>query len=139
MLLKLFEIRLVEIGTDVVFGQGMNELLDERHIFFFEHLAVYCYLHRPEGTPGWRGAVSICLFAFRQNSYLSDMRIEFRTKEQAKREQEEAFLALSGEERMREFFALSRRIMREYPSAAPRDYGDNLVLELRSTRPEPHE
>jgi hypothetical protein len=59
------------------------------------------------------------------------MRIEFRTKEEANKAQEEDFLRLSGEERMKEFFTLSRRIMREYPSSIQRSYGDNLVLELK--------
>ena len=55
--------------------------------------------------------------------------IAYTTKEESNRERERAFLALSGPERMEEFFALSRRIMREYPSSVPRDYGENLVLE----------
>jgi hypothetical protein len=59
------------------------------------------------------------------------MHIEFRTKEEANKAQEEDFLRLSGEERMKEFFTLSRRIMREYPSSIQRSYGDNLVLELK--------
>ena len=60
------------------------------------------------------------------------MRVAFTTKEESNREREQAFLALTGEERMAEFFALSRKIMREYPSSLPRDYGDNLVLERPS-------
>jgi hypothetical protein len=58
------------------------------------------------------------------------MHIEFRTKEEANKAQEEAFLCLSGEERMKEFFALSRRIMREYPSSVERSYGNSFVLEF---------
>lgn len=58
------------------------------------------------------------------------MHLEFRTKAEAKKAQEEAFLRLSGEERMKEFFALSRKIMREYPSSVGRSYGSNLVLEF---------
>ncbi len=58
------------------------------------------------------------------------MQLVFRTKAEAKKEQEEAFLRLSGEERLKVFFALSRKIMREYPSSVERSYGDNLVLEL---------
>lgn len=58
------------------------------------------------------------------------MHLEFRTKAEAKKAQEEAFLRLSGEERMKEFFALSRKIMREYPISVKRSYGNNLVLEF---------
>lgn len=66
------------------------------------------------------------------------MRIAFTTKEESNREREQAFLALSGEERIREFFALSRKIMREYPSSIPRDYGDNLVLERPNAKEKEH-
>ena len=64
------------------------------------------------------------------NPYLAFMRLEFRTKAEANKAQREAFLALSGEERMAAFFALSRKIMREYPSSVERSYGNHLVLEL---------
>jgi len=56
------------------------------------------------------------------------MSIRFLTKEESNREREQAFLALSGPERLQEWLALSRRILREYPSSEPRDYGNNLVL-----------
>jgi len=61
---------------------------------------------------------------------LAFMYLEFRTKAEANKAQREAFLALSGEERMAAFFALSRKIMREYPSLVERSYGNNLMLEF---------
>lgn len=57
------------------------------------------------------------------------MKVRFNTKAESNREREEAFLALSGYERFEVFLALSRRILREYPSSVLRDYGDNLFLE----------
>ena len=55
--------------------------------------------------------------------------IEFTTKQESNARREREFWALSGYERLREFVRLSRRILREYPSSVPRDYGDNFVLE----------
>lgn len=62
------------------------------------------------------------------------MSLRFTTKALANRERERAFLALSGAERFEEFLSLSRRILREYPSSVPRDYGSNLVLERPARR-----
>lgn len=59
------------------------------------------------------------------------MALEYTTKEESNRRREEEFLALSGPERFAEFLRLSRRILREYPSSVPRDYGTNLVLTRR--------
>ena len=63
------------------------------------------------------------------------MRVAFTTKEESNREREQAFLALTGEERMAEFFALSRRIMREWSSSYERDYGDNFALRPEDRKP----
>ena len=63
-----------------------------------------------------------------------EKRLYFATKAETNRRREREFLALSGEERFAEFLSLSRRVLRDYPSAQPRDYGDNLVLE-RPRRP----
>ncbi len=60
------------------------------------------------------------------------MTIEYTTKAESNRRREEAFLALSGEERFAEFLYLSRLILREYPSSLERDYGSNLVLTRRA-------
>ena len=57
------------------------------------------------------------------------MTIEYTTKAESNARRERAFLALTGPERLAEFLALSRRILREYPSSVPRDFGDNLVLD----------
>ena len=58
------------------------------------------------------------------------MEIAFATKDESNRRREQASLALSGDERMAEFFVLSRRILREYPTSVPRDYGSDLVLDV---------
>ena len=57
------------------------------------------------------------------------MTVEFTTKAESNARREREFLALSGPERLREFVRLSRRILREYPSSTPKDYGGNLVLD----------
>ena len=72
-------------------------------------------------------------------AYLRGVTIEYTTKDESNARRERAFMALSGPERLNEFVRLSRRILREYPSSVPRDYGDNLVLERPQTwcTPEP--
>lgn len=43
------------------------------------------------------------------------MEVRFQTKEESKKQQQEAFLKLSGEERFMEFLKLSRRINKLLP------------------------
>lgn len=64
------------------------------------------------------------------------MSLTYATKEESNARREREFLALSGAERVAEFLALSRRVLREYPSSVARDYGDNLVLTRRGERAE---
>lgn len=58
------------------------------------------------------------------------MKLSFTTKEESNRRREEEFLALSASERVLEFLRFSKMMLREYPSAIPKDYGNNLILEL---------
>ena len=55
------------------------------------------------------------------------MEIRFTTKEQSKFEQEQAFLSLSSEDRLREFFRLSNLILK-LPTTTPKDTKNNFVL-----------
>ena len=58
------------------------------------------------------------------------MKLSFTTKEESNRRREEEFLTLSPSERVLEFLRFSQMMLSEYPSAIPKDYGNNLVLEL---------
>ncbi len=77
------------------------------------------------------------IFAMRYSRHTTLMKVRFNTKAESNREREAAFLTLSGYERFEEFLALSSRILREYPSSVPRDYGENLVLERPAAKRSP--
>lgn len=55
------------------------------------------------------------------------MEVRFTTKEESKFEQERAFLRLSSEERLREFFRLSNLILK-LPATASKDIKNNFVI-----------
>ena len=57
------------------------------------------------------------------------MKISFQTKEESKRKQEEAFLALSGGERFMKFLEL-QEAMQMFPTQAKPEKKDNFVIEL---------
>jgi len=65
------------------------------------------------------------------------MELIFTTKEESNRRREEEFLALTPSERVLEFLRFSQMMMQEYPTSIPKDYGDNLVLELSSKTASP--
>lgn len=55
------------------------------------------------------------------------MQISFNTKEESNKIQEDAFLKLSKEERVRRFFYLVSRI-NEFPTKATKKKSDNLII-----------
>lgn len=55
--------------------------------------------------------------------------IKFQTKEQSKKEQEEAFLALSPSERFVQFLRLSEKIAKF--QGPKKDFGNNFVIERK--------
>ena len=55
------------------------------------------------------------------------MQISFNTKEESNKIQEDAFLKLSKEERVRRFFYLVSRV-NEFPTKATKKKSDNLII-----------
>jgi hypothetical protein len=58
------------------------------------------------------------------------MEISFTTKEESKKAQEEAFLALSPSERVQSFFKLMQA-MSKFPTKAPKEDNGNFVIEIK--------
>lgn len=63
------------------------------------------------------------------------MKIEFRTKQESKRTQEKAFLALSPAERMQCFFRMLEQVSM-FPTEARPEENNNLVIVIKSKRKE---
>ena len=60
------------------------------------------------------------------------MEISFRSKEESKREQERAFLALSKADRFLQFLELSRAIRNNFPKLKKEEINkDNLILQFK--------
>lgn len=57
------------------------------------------------------------------------MQIAFTTKEESKAAQQEAFLALSGGERVWHFIKLSNYILSTFPSNAPDKHKGNFIID----------
>ncbi len=63
------------------------------------------------------------------------MEIHFRSKEESKREQEEAFLSLSGSERVEAFIKLSMTMNKLFPSKGNKKEDKNFVIYKDTTNP----
>lgn len=57
------------------------------------------------------------------------MEVKFKTKEESKKEQLDAFLALSGAERVMLFLRMSKRLKR-FPTKYKKDYSKNFVIDF---------
>lgn len=74
--------------------------------------------------------IHLCLFFLLKNDYLSSMQIQFQTKEESKKKQEEAFLKLSPSERVIRFFQLSNYFL-QFPQEKKKTTKNNFVLEKK--------
>jgi hypothetical protein len=62
------------------------------------------------------------------------MEISFTTKEESKAVQQEAFLQLSGGERVMRFIKLSETILRMFPPSIPTEKSNNFVIDASMKR-----